>query len=109
MPTTIIYKGATIAELQAGSIGTLSCNGKEMESDVFVLFENSGEIIYGEKSTEATAGDIAQLVCNGKEMEHDVLVIVDEVAWENPEQSGSTLSITQVYSAVQSGTSLEVA
>lgn len=41
MPTTIIYKGATIAELQAGSIGTLSCNGKEMESDIVVVAPES--------------------------------------------------------------------
>lgn len=41
MPTTIIYKGATIAELQAGSIGTLSCNGKEMESDIVVVAPDS--------------------------------------------------------------------
>lgn len=109
MPTTIKYKGSTIAELEAGSIGTLSCSGKEMEEDVFVVFENSGEIRYGETSIVTAAGDIAQLVCSGKEMEYDVLVIVDEVAWEYPEQTDSTLSITQVYSAVQSGTSLEVA
>lgn len=108
MAAAILYKGSTIAVLEVGSIGTLSCSDTDMEEDVFVVFENSGEIRYGETSIVVAAGDVAQLVCSDKEMDYDVLVIVGEVAWEYPEQSGSTLSITQVYSAVQSGTSLEV-
>ena len=41
MPTTIKYKGSTIAELEAGSIGTLSCSGKEMEDDIIVIAPES--------------------------------------------------------------------
>lgn len=41
MPTTIKYKGATIAELEAGKIGTIACNGKEMEDDLIVIAPDS--------------------------------------------------------------------
>lgn len=46
MPTTIKYKGSTIAELGAGEIGTISCNDKEMEEDIIVIApESEGETV----------------------------------------------------------------
>ena len=74
MANEITYNGRTIATFEEGQTATLVCAGKMAVSNIVVVFESVGRIIYNNMTTEVDAGKTATLFCAGKKMLTDVVV-----------------------------------